>query len=217
MNWKQGLFFLIIIVVLFVFVFGQRELRNHYINKLTGLLSAGDFAGFEALSNRFLVKLLFTPYNHAYMRLNAAMMQQDKAKIDGIFKEFLLIDDMSEQQKEDIYMKAFNYYMNEKDYDTADKYKEVIMKKVRDPQLKEQTEIIYDIYALKSAEPLEKLLAQNEQTPENQRGFGEMLISECYKNQGDEKNAEKYKKLSLTHFKQLENAIRKDDNNGKQG
>ena len=87
-----------------------------------------------------------------------------------------------------------------------------ILRELKDEQLQKQTVAIYDIYALHSSEHIEELVHDLEDLEMSQRGYLEMLISDSYKNADDLKNAKKYKKLSLMHFKQLEQEIKQKKN-----
>ena len=205
----QNLFLFLALFAFFTLLaVGQRSLSESYLKKMTDAITAGDFEGFRKIADSFLTKLLFPPFNLCYLKLNAAILEGDHEKTEQAIRSFSLVN-MNEYQKSDLYHKIFNHYMSEKDYEKAKVYLDKIEKEVRNPDLKEQDRYVYDIYALNSAEHIDKLLAKREETPEKERGFLEMLISDSYRNRNDIKNADRYKEMSIRHLKQLEESIRK--------
>ena len=203
---------LFIFIALFAFfsllAIGQRALSDRYLRKMTEAISSGDFEGFSKIADSFLTKLLFPPFNLCYLKLNAAILEGDPEKFEQAVRNFSLVS-MNQYQKSDLYHKIFNHYMSEKDYEKAKVYLDRIEKEVKNEDLKEQDRYVYDIYALNSGEHLDQLLTKREETPEKERGFLEMLISDSYKNLNDNKNADRYKEMSIRHLKQLEESIRK--------
>lgn len=206
--------FLAVFFTIIVVVVGQKSLRDRYLGRLAKALSKNDYELFDKYADGIAVKLLFDSFSIAYMKLNSAFLQDDKQIVDKAFKEFEYID-MSPKQKEDVYSKAFNYYMNSHDYERARIYVERIDREMSKMPIAKQCQMVYDIYALNSIEHIDALIEECDKTPVNQRGFIEMLISDSYKNKNDAKNAKKYKELSLAHFKALENDIKKGKVNGK--
>ena len=208
------LFIAFFVLILFV-VFGQKFLAEYFFAKMSEALSNDDFVSFDKYANNFFSRFLFSPFELNYMKLNAAFLRDDKKHTDAVIRDFELID-MRENQKEDVYMRIFNYYMAEKNYPKAKFYMEKIDKEIKNPSIKEECKMIYDIYACKSSNHLNKLLEDLKDQPVEQRGYTEMLISDSYQNMGDKKNAKKYKDLSLNHFKMLEEKIRKQGTKGGQ-
>ena len=207
MKTTSLLIFAFLFLLIGLYISLQRQLREKQLEKINRALAEQDFLSFDRYTGSLLSRLTFTPYDRSCIRLNGAFLRKDKDYTDQVIKEFELLD-LNQLQKQDIYLRIFNYYMSEKDYGKAERYKERICREIKDKELVRQTEVIYDIYALQSSGHLEELLNSLEELPMNQRGYTEMLISDSYKNLEDHRNAKKYKELSLAHFKQLEKDIK---------
>ena len=198
-------FFLLVLLLVTL----QKQLRDKILNKISSSLENNDFVTFDQITKSLLARLLIPSFDLQCLRLNAAFLRKDTDYADKVIREFDLLD-LSNAQKEDVYLRIFNYYMSEKDYDKAKRYKDNILRELKDKELKKQTVAIYDIYALNSGEHVAELLESLEGLPEHQRGYTEMLIADSYRNLNDNKNARKYKDLSLRHFEQLKKEIERN-------
>ena len=102
-----GLFFLVL-----VFALLQKVLSDRYLMKMTKALENKDYEAFEKMASSFFVRLLYSPFNLQYLKLNEAFLKEDKEYTDEIIRGFELID-MNAMQKEDVLLRIFNYYMAE--------------------------------------------------------------------------------------------------------
>ena len=80
---NSTIFFVVVIFIGFLlFNFYQNKKRNDILNSLIGYLNAQDYDGFYKASEDIQVKRFIPDYNINYLRLSAALMQNDKNKIE---------------------------------------------------------------------------------------------------------------------------------------
>ena len=95
---------------------------------------------------------------------------------------------LTTSQKENYYMKAFNFFIGLKDKKNSKKYLDLINELPND-RMKAEANRVYNIYILKNDKYLKELLEELEN-----------IISIIYKNKHDLENAKKYEELSKKHF-----------------
>ena len=178
--------------------------RRRY-NLLINTLKQKDFKKLDELLDSKVTQFFFAPFNLDYLRLNSAIMQNDKELIKKCFDDFDH-HHLNRKQKEEVYMKGFNYFIYEKDYDNAKKYLDKV-NTLDNEKIKQEAECIYDIYALKGYKYLDFLLDETEKLDDMYKGVNEFLISLMYKNKGDEAMSQKYSELSKKHMKLLDKHI----------
>lgn len=169
-------------------------------------LKKKDFEKLDELLASKTTQFFFAPFNIDYLRLNSAIMRNDSEMIKKCFKAF---DGkrLNKKQKEEVYMKGFNYFIYEKDYDNAKIYLDKV-NTLDNENMKQEAECIYDVYALNGYKYLDFLLEQTEKLDDIYKGVNEYLISMMYKNKGDEALSSKYQELSKKHMKLLDEHIK---------
>ena len=192
--------FAVIITIATIVVFSliMYLLKKFRFNKLVILLQSQQFEAFDKLVDKFSTRYLFPRFNLEYMKLNASILRVDEKKIEETFHTLFSIK-MSKAQKEDVYMKAFNYYVG---VENASKTKEIIevIEEFDNAAMKKEARTIYDIFILKRSNYIEEMESALTTQEEEERGINEYLLSIQYKNKGDKKRAKEYLELSKKHL-----------------
>ena len=176
----------IIIVVALVMFTIINTLKTRTYKNLVSYLQQGKIKEFNQKIDSRSVKLLFPKSSLLDLKFNAAIVEQDKkAAITS--------------QKENYYMKAFNFFIGLKDKKNSKKYLDLINELPND-RMKAEANRVYNIYILKNDKYLKELLEELENMEDRQKGVNEYLISIIYKNKHDLENAKKYEELSKKHF-----------------
>ena len=156
-------------------------MRNRYQNKFLELFKQGEFDQLDELLNKPVVKYLFMPFNLEYIRLNIALIKDNGEAIDKQI-DLLTSMKMTEKQKEDVYLKALNYYVTMGNNDRAKKMYECAM------TLKDKVNKGY-----KYLDELEKNL---DNCSKDYKVFNCYLVALMYENKNDKKKAEYYHSLT---------------------
>lgn len=187
----------IIIVVLAAFLL-FRIIKVRRQEELLILLHQQDYDGFDQLVNDKFTRALFPRFNLEYLKLNSLIIQAKSKEIDKSFKTIFELK-MTVPQKQDIYMKAFNYYVG---MENKAKSKEMldVINSFNNEEMKEEANVIYDIFILKRSNHLDRMLEEIKDQDDAVKGITEYLISVQYENIGDKKQASKYLDLSKKHL-----------------
>ncbi len=206
MNWMQ-----IVIIVIFVLMIAF-EIAINVIGKKRGdqlveLLLTGKFNEFDQLGEQKLTRFTVNGFNLTYMKLNKALMTNDDKTATEIF-DFFAKKRMNSKQKESVYLMGYNYFLANEDNERTTFYHDELNKLDKlDKNTLKGINRTYDIVVGKKTEDLDELLKELKKADESQRASIEFLISEIYKNKGDEKNADKYFELSAKHLKEYDEKI----------
>lgn len=172
--------------------------------KLLILLQTQQFEQFDKLVNSGSSKYLFPRFNLEYIKLNAYILRADEKKIDESFDTLFSIK-MTNPQKQDVYMKAFNYYVGMENKQKTKQLIEVI-EAFDNEAMKKEARTIYDIFILKKGNYIEEMEVQLAEQDDAARGITEYLLSVQYENINNKKKAAEYLKRSKEHLKQPEEA-----------
>ena len=144
--------------------FFRNRKRNDLFEQLSGCLAREDYVAFDALIDSRDVIMSFPPYNLAFLKLNEAMMKDNKREIDRTFDSFTM--PMNRDQKETLYKRAFYYYLGVGETEKAAAYYELI----KDLKVVDQDTIdaMYDTYVLKGSKHLEDVLTKIEKLLDEQ-------------------------------------------------
>lgn len=181
---------MLLVVIIFVadmlWQLYQNKKRNDMFKQLSSLLAAGDFAAFDELINSMKVLKLFPPFNIAFLKLNEAMMKEDRSAIDKAFDSFNV--PMNKAQKEALYKRAFYYYLGVREKEKAGAYYHLLKDlKVKD---EETLDIMYDTYVLDGYAYLEDVEKQIEGLEEKQQMPYLSVLADMYRNKGEGEKAE---------------------------
>lgn len=188
----------IILVVALVMFTVINTLKTKNYQKLVSYLETGDYDLFHQKINQPLIQFLFPKSSLLDLKFNAALIQQNKKEATQ-YLEALCAMPLTASQKENYYMKAFNFFIGIKDKKNSKKYLDLINEGSND-RMKVEANRVYNIYILKNDKDLEDLLDEIENMEDQQKGVNEFLISLIYKNKKDTVNAKKYEDLSKEHF-----------------
>ncbi len=199
------LIFVVLAITISLFI--NHKKKKIYVELIT-LIEDGDSLEFESKINDKMTRLLFNPFQLDYLRLNEAIISTDSKKIE----EALSIFDkrrLNDKQKEDIYMKGFNYYISIENKQGAKKYLDLI-NELPNEQMKKETNIIYDTYIMKGHHYLDEIIEETEELEDTYKGVNEFLISKMYENKNDEKMAKEYYRRAEKHMKLLDDKLKKE-------
>lgn len=174
-------------------------LKKLRFKKMVTTLQMQDFDTFFKLADAKTSKYLFPRFNLEYLKLNANILRADTKQTDASF-DLLMSINMTTNQKDDVYMKAFNYYVSLEDKKKTKELMEVI-ETFKNEELVKEARTIYDIFILKKANYIEIMEDTLEDMDDAQRGITEYLLSVQYANIKDKKKAEEYLQLSREHLK----------------
>ena len=165
------------------------------------MLTKKDIVRFNKIVYSKIIKFLFPPYNIEYLKLNSALLENNKKEINKQFEKMFKYR-LSHMQKKDLLMKAFNYYITIGDDKHAKKVLNIIMQ-TDDDDLKKETEMLYKILFENSSEYIDAMLKTLCDASEQDRPFVEYLLYHQYKNMNDKENSSLYKEKYIQHAKEL--------------
>ena len=179
--------------------FFQNRQRDKMLRKLDDCLARKDFASFDELIDSKQARRSFPAYNIAFMKLNEAMYKEDMKEIEKAFDGFTM--PMNDAQKEALYKRGFYYYLGIEDKEKTgfyfDRLKEI---KVKDIQT---LDMMYDIYIAKGYRYLDEVNDKiRDLSEEDQMPFF-ALLSDMYRNKGDEEKADEYEQKVSTYTEKL--------------
>ena len=176
-------------------------MRNRYQNKFLELFKQGEFDQLDELLNKPVVKYLFMPFNLEYIRLNIALIKDNGEAIDKQI-DLLTSMKMTEKQKEDVYLKALNYYVTMGNNDRAKKMYECAMT-LKDKNLTKRADMTYDIFVNKGYKYLDELEKNLDNCSKDYKVFNCYLVSLMYENKNDKNKADYYRDLTEKLKKEL--------------
>lgn len=136
------------------------------------------------------------PFHLEYVKLNEAMIRNQKEQIEKQFKR--LLKQLTEKQKQIVYMNGFNYYLSENDEKKTKQFYRLV-NTLKEEEIKQSTRISYDIFHEKGYKYLDEVLENYKQCDDEEKYVNEFLLSVMYKNKGDHEKAAYYEELSKQH------------------
>ena len=177
----------------------RNKKRNDLFQKLSRLLIDKDYKTFDELIEAPETRKLFPAFNTAFFKLNEALLQDDAGKIDKAFDSFTM--NMNKAQKEALYRKGFYYYLGIEDKAKTDQYYEQLKQlNVKDQHI---LDVAYDTYIKKGYTYLEETLEQIKDFNDRQKMPYYALLSDMYKNKGEEDKAKEYETLVSEFTKKM--------------
>ena len=186
------------VVVALVMFTVINTLKTTTYRKMVSLLENGSFEEFHSKIDSRFMKLLFPKSAILDLKLNAALVQQTKKEATALLEQICAMP-LSPSQKENYYMKAFNFYVGLEDAKNSKKYLSLI-NELSNERMKFEANRVYNIFILKTDTDLADLLEELENMEDREKGVNEYLISVIYKNRKDRANQKKYAQLSREHF-----------------
>lgn len=190
-NWP-----LVALVIIFaiISIVAPNIIKKKYQDKFVELFQKKKFDELEELLNKKIVKYTFMPFNIEYLRLNIAFVKDDEKAINNQFEVFSKMP-MNTKQKEDVYVKYFNYYVMIEDMERAKKAYELVQG-LKNENIKKNADITYDIFCEKGYKYLDEIKESADNATGEMKGYNSYLVSLMYENKGDKENAEKYKEIA---------------------
>ena len=183
---------LVLILLCILFYIMLLFIKSSMQKKLVLAIKQKDFQSFDRLINRSLIRALFPPYNLEYLKLNRYLLEDNKGKIDQQFD--LLLRASKKSQKEDIFLKAFEYYAFNQNKKKANKYFEELQK-IKNPKITKYVNLIYDVFVLNQSNHIEELEKDFENVSQDQKRFYAQLLFMQYKNINNELKQNYYKEF----------------------
>ncbi len=199
-NWLTPLLIIISVII----IFGPIVLRKIISDKLTDLLIKKDFRTFDQKIESRLVKLVISPFNIDYMKLNEALIKDDHKEVDKAFKVFDSRK-LNDRQKEAVYYNGFYYYLAKENKDMTTKYVDRLLKldHLKD-DVKKEIKISYDINILGHYDLLDETLKKLETEKDPQLIIKyELMIAKMYANKGEDDKAKEYMDRFLNDEKNI--------------
>lgn len=173
-------------------------LKTTLYRKMVSNLENGEYADFDETINRKWTQFLFPKTSILDLKLNAALVQKKKKEAIRLLDELCSLP-LVLSQKENYYMKAFNFFVGINDEKNSGRYLKKINELPND-RIKLEANRVYNIFILKNDKDLGDLLQELEGFEEDEKGINEYLISVIYTNKKDLVNAKKFEELSRKHF-----------------
>lgn len=177
-----------------VFYQKYRKYARTVVEKnLMGLIINGRFAEFDSYIETKEVKKSIPSFNIEYIKMSAAIMQNDSKKIEKSLEKLKGMK-MKEVQKSEVYLNGFNYYIDKNDAKRASEYKDLLLGSTKEESKIKYVNCLYDVKINKSSKYLEEMLNEIE-NEDNVAPTSHLLIAEMYKNIEDTKNEKKYRNM----------------------
>ena len=196
MDFMKTLAVVVVAAIVMYTLIGGLKRRKY--RTLVSCLEQGNYDAFYKDLDKTSTKLLFPKLSLLDLRLNAAMIRQNKKETAKLLEEISCMP-LTPKQKESFYMKAFNYFVGLGDAKMSRKYRDLI-NALPNERMKFEVNRVYNIFILKNDQDLGDLLEELNAMEENEKGINEYLVSVIYKNKKDAANQKKYEELSRKHF-----------------
>lgn len=181
----------IIVVALCVISLVYTEVQKRLIfSRYEKLFEKGDFEGCLRVLDGPVAKIVYPRYNQLYMRLNAQMCLADADASRRTIDEMLELSS-SDKQRLVLLLRAFNFFVEQEDYERAGELLEELREKASPEQLA-GCERTYAIFAEKSAAYVDQMEAKLKDASGPERTTLLYLLSVQYENKGDVKRANEY-------------------------
>lgn len=181
----------IIVVALCVISLVYTEVQKRLIfSRYEKLFEKGDFEGCLRVLDGPVAKIIYPRYNQLYMRLNAQMCLADADASRRTIEEMLELRS-SDKQRLVLLLRAFNFFVEQEDYERAGELLEELREKASPEQLA-GCERTYAIFAEKSAAYVDQMEAELKDATGPERTTLLYLLSVQYENKGDVKRANEY-------------------------
>lgn len=181
----------IIVVALCVISLVYTEVQKRLIfSRYEKLFEKGDFEGCLRVLEGPVAKIVYPRYNQLYMRLNAQMCLADTDASRRTIDEMLELNS-SDKQRLVLLLRAFNFFVEQEDYERAGELLEELREKASPEQLA-GCERTYAIFAEKSSAYVDQMEAELKDATGAERTTLLYLLSVQYENKGDVKRANEY-------------------------
>lgn len=176
-----------------IFMLGEYQKKRQFA-LLQSKLQSAQYDEYFKILNQTLSKILFSKFTILVFSLNAYIASENHEKIDKTFQELQQMK-CTKKQKNNIQLRAFHYYLEQRN---DKKTKELIeqIKTWENNPAKEECIMLYEIMIEEKDTYLEPLLKKLEECDEFQKGYYEYLIALQYDNQKNSKMSDLYYRKS---------------------
>ena len=182
----------IIVVALCVISLVYTEVQKRLIfSRYEKLFEQGDFEGCLRVLDGPVARVVYPRYNQLYMRLNAQMCLSDNEAARATIDEMLALGS-SNKQRLVLLLRAFNFFVEQEDYDRAGELLGELREKASPEQLA-GCERTYAIFAEKSSAYIDQMEAELKDATGPERTTLLYLLSVQYENKGDAQRANAYR------------------------
>ena len=137
-------------------------------------------------------------YNRDHLKLQVAQMTNDKEQIDALLDKMLAMKTTPEQRKE-IVMRAFEYFIYEQDRRKAKPlYQEI--KQHFDKKTAHRARLMYEVYITHKGDLVDELLELAKTIPDSEKGTCYLLLAQSYKNKHDDQQQAYYEELAKQYL-----------------
>lgn len=172
-----------VLAVITVFISIQKRTM---FAKLGQLLEDGKYDEFFRLIDSRIARLVYPDYNRSYFKLNAHMIKGDWKEAEKLLDD-LLARKVSDEQRADLVIKAFNIYISlsrgKKAKRMLDEIERLDSAKYGDSQ--QDCRMMYDIAILKQYNYIDRMEQALDRLHGPARGRIEHLLALQYQNKGD--------------------------------
>lgn len=183
--------FCVVLVLQLIYQYKITKDRKKIEEEITLLILNNKYQEFyELIDSKKAIKLI-PIYNRLYSKMNVAFIQNNDKLLDEVFNVMRKME-LSNAKKEDVYSKAFNYYVEKGNEKKSKFFMEQLLLVTTNQKLIELTKRTYSILIEKSDEYLDQLLKEDKELKGYKRLSNDLLLSKIYENKGDKESANKY-------------------------
>lgn len=185
--------FLVVVVGILVCIVGMEYAKKLTFARINYLYANRRPDELILYLDRPLVKRLYPKYNQLYMTFNADLLKGDAREASRVL-DALLAMKTEQNQREDLVVKAFGFYMDAGEYDRA----KALMEEIRglsDAELAMECAQMFEILAEKSTAYIEEMTERLTSLEKDDKVQTCLLLAAQYDNLGDNKAAERYRRM----------------------
>lgn len=178
----------------------KQKRREALQEEAASLMMQGKFNELYSFLNSAKVVKDLPKFYRAYLKMNGSIMEGNDSLIEESIKEIQKVK-MNKSQKAEVYLNAFNYYVDKDIKEEVDKYKTLLLSNTNSPETIKYVDRLYETKILKSDKYLDELLKEVDTNNKINKLTDYLLLIEIYKNRGDNENVMKYNDLYLKEIK----------------
>lgn len=178
----------------------KQKKRESLQEEATFLMIQGKFNELYSFLNSAKVVKDLPKFYRAYLKMNGSIMEGNDSLIEKSLDEIQKVK-MNKAQKVEVYLNAFNYYVDKNNQKEVDKYKTLLLSNTNNPETIKYVERLYDTKILKSDKHLDEILNELDTNKKVNKLTNYLLLVEIYKNRGDNDNVGKYNDLYSSEMK----------------
>lgn len=168
--------------------------RRHMYKGFERMFAEGQFDELLAALDKRSAQFLFQPFNRIFLRMNTHIAKGDEAQA-SIDIDQLLRMKLGKKARQSVVINAYQFYLQNDRYDDARTMLDEI-ERTFPADVAKDAQVTYDVYAKKSAEYLDDMLAEYDGANHARKAQLSYLIAIQYQNKGDDKNFAKWRDIA---------------------